>query len=354
MSVSRREFLQLGVMAGFSGLTGFKEMEVKDPRVEAMMKGLERERFLANQTEFVLEKQNGETETVILNNVDFSLTQIKSEQVGETQRFWGGVWNLTGDNVTAWVPILDFYPQKRGWQYQLNALPARSREQSIEPDRAYYSYALLAKETIYDNKVFNILKALNDFRFNALNGFGPGERVSYLDLTQLGEHLKEIGYYLPGYIVGGVADAGGVCASVSTMGKGAYLAEKAGIIKKIERIPHAPGYGYLINPFDPDTVDATAYYNSVGKSLDLILENISQKRLYFVPRADVVLPLMDNDQRLPSSMKKPATCWLAISMALTDVAPTIESSQSVDEALKKFVDYRLKYGDGSRNGFDSR
>lgn len=363
MSISRREFLKAGAFVGLAGLYGFKEVEIRDPRVEAIRKGLERERFLANQTEFVLEKQNGEIEMVVLNNVDFSLTQIKSEQVGDAQRFWGGVWNLTGDKVTAWVPILDFYPQRRGWQYQLNAIPARSREQSIEPDRVYFSYALLAKETIYDNKVFNILRALNDFRFNALLGFGVGEQVSYLEMIELGKHLKEMAegkndnYYLSGFAVGSggflvPAIAGGVCASVSTTAKAAYLAEKMGMIKKIARKPHTPGFGYYVNPFDKDTVDATAYYDNGGASIDFVIENTSQRRLYFVPRADIVLPKMELGDKLRPSKTKPASVWLTISMAITDEAPTLIDSQSIENSLIKFVEFRKKYGQGKLNGFD--
>lgn len=363
--ISRRDFFQTGLGVGMALALPEMKPSGEDIRVEAMRRGLDREYFLADKTEVLLTKPNGQEIALTLNNVDFSLTEIETNQRGEIQEFAGYIYNMTGDNVTARVPIAGLYNYRSGWQYHLNARCARTWEQSITPDSCYFSYLLLAKETIYDNKVFNILKALNDFRKNAITGFGPGEEISYLEMIELGEHVIDIykgegdlNYYLPGYAVNeeGVLVrmiAGGVCASVATTAKPAYKAQKAGLVKITEVYSHASGFEYRVNPLDTDTIDATAFFeNRPGKSYDLKMKNTSDRRLYWIPRADVVLPVMEDGRKLFSSMRKPATCWLAISMAITDVPPTLESSQSVEESLQKFTEFRLEYGNGSHQGFE--
>lgn len=376
--LSRRDFLSLSPLA-MAALIG---KELADP-VEAMRRELDGAQFEADNTYFWVRKLGYHDGTppfgwsmantpplwMKFSHIDFGLTgvssRLKEMQAGESSpddqfSYTGLIPNITGDKVICTVPVGGLYQDGGGERY-LNAR-LRCTQAEAAAGRVHIPYALIAHESVYDSKIYNLLMAMNDMRRNTLAGFGPGEEISYLDLIEIGQHLQEMEdgakYYLPGYAVGAdgelvMVTAGGVCASVSIMAKAAYKAAKRGLVEITQIYAHSNGFEYLVNPIEPDTVDATAFYRRDGQGKDLRMVNTAGKRLWWVPKADIVFPTLAVGEVLPNSMARPASVWLALSMLLTDQPPTLSESQSVEDTLRAFAQYRLEHGgEGTQDGFN--
>lgn len=302
-------------------------------------------------------------EVAAFDNVQFNVVKVESEYVVidgvGSYVFSGYIPNMTGDSSRWKVEIGRLRPDLN--EFEFLAKPAYG-DGSEHYDGIEVSYGAWARKSWYPNKIYNILKALNDFRYNTIEGFGDGEVFSFIQAIALEEHLKDPEYYLRGYNTQGrEVDAGGVCGACSPTGKAGYLLERLGLVE-VRNTPHSRG-PYYVNLEDTDTIDATAEVVYEGKNIDLEIENVSGRRLYFIPKVDVIMKEdFPEGYKLRNSMWRPSeydqqgydeSITLVLSITITDRPPTLEESKSVEEALERVVARQAKYGYGLKNGFNT-
>jgi len=109
------------------------------------------------------------------------------------------------------------------------------------------TYAFTDQIRIYPSKIYNILTALAAIsEWQEEHGpLMPGEIYSYLEMTGVTDRNADQ------FLVGGYLEAGGICASVTTISKTIFIAESLGYTEVAMRFLHAPNIQYAENPLDP-------------------------------------------------------------------------------------------------------
>lgn len=250
--LSRREFLQASLL----GLYGFaKEQRETGPltdlpvfhtnntsvRIEPLSRGGQRIDVS------LPENQMFTPEWIRLSDTPLDiLTPIYPEPGLQVPDAQGTIpWVCDIPHVTGLQPVLmkavvGYGEQGRGMDRLLGTLEGKFFSDIIS------TYAFTDRQRIYPSKIYNILTALSLIsQWQIDNGpLSPGREYSYLEMSGAAYRNAEQ------FLTGGYLDAGGICASVTTMSKAVFIASARGYTRELMRFMHEVRLRYGENPYD--------------------------------------------------------------------------------------------------------
>ncbi|HJX59070.1 MAG TPA: hypothetical protein VJ481_00735 [Patescibacteria group bacterium] len=253
--LSRRDFLKVAGTAAFSMvLPSAKEVETREPLTDLP-------KFITQDTPVYIETltRGGSLidstlpgnsyyypEWVHFNGLPLDiLTPIRPERGYEVPGALGPVaWVADVPHATGIYPplmhVVVGFSQDESRMEIMNGSLRRKNEDIVA------TYAFSDRSRIYPSKIYNILTALTCIsEWQQENGpLTPGSVYSYLDMSGVIHRNAER------FLIGGYVDAGGVCASVTTMSKCVFLASAMGLTEEVARVTHSPNLQYGENPLD--------------------------------------------------------------------------------------------------------
>lgn len=212
------------------------------------------------------------------------------------------------------------------------------------------TYAFSDRSRIYPSKIYNILTALDCIsEWQEQNGpLTPGNNYSYIEMSGVTRRNAER------FLIGGYIDAGGVCASVSTMSKCVFLASSRGLTQEVARTMHKPSLRYGENPLDPAITklnsDATVEWYPLHADYQFKLLP-GTAPLYFSFNADLVLNEEPHNSQSPARHRSwPSDARLTFTISLTKNAPDYKAEQQKLLSLRDEYDKFHNFNDGFLGG----
>ena len=212
------------------------------------------------------------------------------------------------------------------------------------------TYAFSDRSRIYPSKIYNILTALECIsEWQEENGpLTPGNVYSYIDMSGVTRRNAER------FVIGGFIDAGGVCASVTTMSKCVYLASARGLTQEVARTMHKPELRYGENPLDPAITklnsDATVEWWPLHADYKFKLKDTTAP-LYFSFKAHLVLNEKPTNPQSPARHRSwPSDARLTFTVSLCKNAPNFKAEQESLVALRDQYEKFHNFNDGYLGG----
>lgn len=212
------------------------------------------------------------------------------------------------------------------------------------------THAFTDRIRIYPNKIYNILTALLTIReWQEQNGpLLPGNTYSYLEMSGAPRRNKDR------FIVGGSYEAGGICASVTTLSKTVLILNTLGYSEYVARSPHEPEIQYAENLLEPGITkinsDATVGW-SVG-SPDLYEHNKDFRFRLLPDSPPLYLSFgahLDTSETIDFSGKWPRRSIYRDGTRLTFTVSFYRKKPQDSEAISKIIQLQKEYGE--RYGF---
>jgi hypothetical protein len=220
------------------------------------------------------------------------------------------------------------------------------------------TYAFSDKLRIYPSKIYNILTALACIaQWQIDNGpMTAANTYSYLIMSGAPDRNKDQ------YLKGGQLDAGGICASVSTMSKCLFIAQSLGNLEITKRTLHKPTIQYAENHGDPAITkansDATVGWG-VGKPADNpynadLQWRLAQKspKLYLSFSASIKMDDKPVDANIPRRHTvQPADARLTFGINLQTKMPDHEMEINLLHSIRDRYAKFHNFNDGREGGF---
>ena len=212
------------------------------------------------------------------------------------------------------------------------------------------TYAFSDRSRIYPSKIYNILTALTCIsEWQQENGpLSPGNVYSYLEMSGVIHRNADR------FLIGGFIDAGGVCASVTTMSKCVFLTSTMGLTEEVTRVTHSPHLQYGENPLDRAITransDATVEWYPLHSDYRFRVLPESPP-LYFSFSADVVLNEEPVNRTSPARHRNwPPDARLTFTISLSKTPPDYAKEQQALTLLRSQYEEFHNFDDGFLGG----
>ena len=359
--LSRRDFLKVGSL----GAAAFLGLPAKTERLEAREPLTDLPKFVTKNTPVYIETltrggysidhtQPGGAlyapEWVRLDNIPLDiLPPIRPDRALEVPGALGPVaWVADVPHATGIYPPLMHVVV--GFSRDESKIEILTGNLTRKNEDIVATYAFSDRTRIYPSKIYNILTALACIsEWQQENGpLTPGNVYSYLEMSGVVRRNADR------FLIGGYLDAGGICASVTTMSKCIFITSAMGLTGEIAREPHRPELQYGENPLDRAITrlnsDATvAWYPSNYDYRFRLLEGAPP--LYFSFSADLVLNDEPSNPNSPARHRSwPSDARLTFTVSFTKTLPDYVAEQESLLALRQQYEDFHQFNDGFLGG----
>ncbi len=357
--LSRRDFLKVAGAAALSlGVPSSKEFEVREPLMDLP-------KFITNNTPVYIEtltRGGYAIDTTLPENFLYApewvrfdnmpldiITPIRPDRTLEVPAALGPVaWVADVPHATGIYPplmhvVVGFSRDELKMETVTGSL--RGKNEDIVA-----TFAFSDRTRIYPSKIYNILTVLDCIsEWQQENGpLTEGNTYSYLEMSGVIHRNAER------FLIGGYIDAGGICASVTTMSKCVFLSSALGLTEEVARHTHSPHLQYGENPLDraitKENSDATVewYPNHYDYRFRLLP---GCPPLYFSFSAHLVLNDEPTNPNSPARHRSwPSDARLTFTISLKKTPPDYAAEQELLHNLKQRYENFHFFNDGFLGG----